>query len=549
MNFISKLLQIMRSEELETINDCAETISLRPYQGPWTAVQAAHLLRRATFGVDKVKLQTAIDLGLEGAVDKLLEDLSFPELPLNYDYALDPNVPVGDTWVNAPFYGANGYMSRSFRAWIVGRQLSNEFNLREKMVLFWHNHFVVESRDVNDPRYLFRYIKIFIENPFGSFRDLVEKVTLDPAMLRYLNGNQNRRQSPNENFARELFELFTLGKGELAGPGDYTTFTEDDVRAAARVLTGWQDVGYRNSQTFNISVNYVNNRHDTGSKQFSHRFGNAIINNEGNQEYKRLIDLIFRKSETAEFICRKLYRWFVYYKIDETIESEIIQELAADLRAADYSIKPVLKKLLSSQHFYDAQLRGCMAKSPVEFISHMVSLIKLRPNNTTLLQQYRFWLSIAQLQRSMQMEYFNAPDVAGWKAYYQEPTFNQLWINPVSIQNRAEVVTRIVLDEKNGINFNGTYDVIPLIDSFSNPFDINEILDELNRLILPYPFTESQKKAIKEVVLPGLPDYEWTLEYELYKNNPDNVQVKRSLEQKFRMMLWYIMQMPEYQLI
>jgi uncharacterized protein (DUF1800 family) len=538
----------MQMDELGLITDCAETNSLCPYEGPWSVVQAAHLLRRTTFGLDHSKLYQALQLGMEKSVDKLLEDLPFPELPVNYDYNSDANVPIGSTWVEAPFHTANGYMSRSFRAWNVGRQLANEFNIREKMVMFWHNHFVIEAQPVNDPRYQYRNISIFMEHPLGNFKDMVDRVTVDPAMLRYLNGNQNRRQSPNENYARELFELFTLGKGQLAGPGDYTTFTEEDVRAAARVLTGWQDIGYRNQNTGNITVNYVNNRHDTGIKQFSHRFGNAVINNEGNQEYKRLIDLIFTKEETAEFICRKLYRWFVYYKIDEQIDSQIIKVMAANLRAANFEIKPVIRKLLMSQHFFDTQLSGCLVKNPIEFITHMASLLKIRPTNNTLLQQYRLWFSIAQTQRNLQMEYFNAPDVAGWKPYYQEPGYNQLWINPVSIQSRAAAVIRIVLNENNGVNFTGTYDVIPLIDSLSNPFDINDILAELNSLMMSYPFTDPQLLAIKEVILPGLPDYEWTLEYELHKQQPNNVQIRRSLEQKFRSMLVYMMQMPEYQL-
>ena len=539
---------IMNNNLMEALNDCSENNSLNQYEGPWTFTQAAHLLRRATLGTDLNKLNKALELGMEKSVDLLLENIDTPQPPLNYDYNNDTNVPIGASWIDAPFHAANNYMTRSFRAWNAGRQLSNEFNIREKMVMFWHNHFVIEAQTVNDPRYQYRYISLFYDNPTGNFKDLVDKVTIDPAMLRYLNGNQNRRQSPNENYARELFELFTLGKGALAGPGDYTTFTEEDVRAAARVLTGWQDAGYRNQNTSVISVNFNNNRHDTGSKQFSHRFANAVITNEGPLEYKKLIDIIFLKPETAEFICRKIYRWFVYYKIDEQVESNVVKSLAAELKSANFEIKPVLRKLLMSQHFYDVQLYGCIIKSPIEFISNIGSVLKIRPNNNSLLQQYRLWFSLAQTQRNLQMEYFNAPDVAGWKPYYQEPGYNQLWINPVSIQSRSAAVLRLVLNENNGVNFIGTYDVIPLIDSFSNPYDINDILFELNAVMVPYPFTEMQISAIKEVILPGLPDYEWTLEYELHKSNPNNVQIRRSLEQKFRSMLAYIMQMPEYQL-
>ncbi|MBK9745017.1 MAG: DUF1800 family protein [Saprospiraceae bacterium] len=118
--------------------------------------------------------------------------------------------------------------------------LKGDANIREKMTMFWHNHFV--TADINDPRYNYIYISLLRKNALGNFKQLTKDITIDPAMLNYLNGRDNTGQAPNENYARELMELFTLWQSPLAGPGDYTTYTEDDIKEMARVLTGWIDV-------------------------------------------------------------------------------------------------------------------------------------------------------------------------------------------------------------------------------------------------------------------------------------------------------------------
>ena len=291
---------------------------LDPYTGTWEYEQAAHLLRRTTYGPTYGQIKDAVQSGMEAVVAQLLTVSPMPAPPLNYDNDQDPNVAIGDTWIDAPYsltVNLKGYRRRSLAGWTMELMAIEELSVREKMTLFWHNHFVIA--DINDPKFVYKYITLLRENALGNFRDLVKKVTIDPSMLRYLNGNQNTKVAPNENYARELMELFTLGKGELAGPGDYTTFTEDDVVAMARVLTGWRDVGFNTVEFIPVDSVFVLNRHDTDPKQLSHRFDNVIINNNNDQEYADLIDIIFQKDEVSKFICRKLYRWFVYYNIDD----------------------------------------------------------------------------------------------------------------------------------------------------------------------------------------------------------------------------------------
>ena len=139
------------------------------------------------------------------------------------------------------------------------------------MVLFWHNHFVTQSETVEEARYLYRYCELLRNHALGNFKQLTQDVTLNPAMLWYLNGNTNFVGAANENYARELFELFTIGKGEQIGEGNYTNYTEQDVLAAAKVLTGWYD------QYTTVTSSFLSDWHDKSNKLFSEAFDNQII--------------------------------------------------------------------------------------------------------------------------------------------------------------------------------------------------------------------------------------------------------------------------------
>jgi hypothetical protein len=218
-----------------------------PYAGPWEFEQAAHLLRRAMFGPNYQQIKDAVANGMDATVDQLLADLAMPDPPLNYNFNQDPNVPIGATWIDAPYSPTVNFLNYRYQSlfgWTIEQIFTEGVSIREKMTLFWHNHFVTASGIVVDTKFVYNYITLLRENSLGNFRELVKAITINPAMLRYLNGNQNNKFAPNENYARELLELFTIGKGELAGPGDYTNYTEEDVIEIARVLTGWIDTGY-----------------------------------------------------------------------------------------------------------------------------------------------------------------------------------------------------------------------------------------------------------------------------------------------------------------
>ena len=196
--------------------------SLNKYNGAWNTSLAAHLFRRTTYGVSYETLKEYGSKSLDASLDVLFQPLGPPPPPLNLSFEDDPEVPIGVTWVDKGVsQNVNGYRTASLRGWSFELMLTGSLNIREKMTMFWHNHFV--TSDINDPRYSYKYIELLRSNALGNFKQLTKDVTIDPAMLNYLNGRDNTKQAPNENYARELMELFTLGKGISAGPGDYTT--------------------------------------------------------------------------------------------------------------------------------------------------------------------------------------------------------------------------------------------------------------------------------------------------------------------------------------
>lgn len=522
---------------------------LDPYTGPWDFEQAAHLLRRATFGPTYALIKKAIDLGLEGTIDKLFEDQPLPNPPTNYYYEEDPNVPIGATWIDAPYSRTANYRqyrNRSFQAWILDLILKEELSIREKLSLFWHNHFAISN--INDPRFLYRHITLLRTYAWGNFRNLIKEVTIDPSMLRFLNGNQNTRRAPNENYARELLELFTIGKGDLAGPGDYTTYTEEDVVQIARILTGWRDRGYNTTNPeVSIGAFFRPNQHDTGDKQLSERFDKVIISDAGENEYLNLIDIIFSKDEVARFISRKLYRWFIYYKIDADTEANVIEPMAQLIIDNDYEIKPAIVALLKSEHFFDILNVGPMIKNPLDFTYSTLKLFDItlpeesERKNDVLRRMFN-------IPRNMEMVYFNPPDVAGWKAYYQEPAFYRIWINSTTLPVRMNFTDRLANRGYNYQGFRVKLDPIKFLETIDDPLDPNAVIEEFSKILHPQSLTEGQKKALKEVLIPGLPDYEWTAEYGSYLDDPENSELAMSIENKLRELLQIMMSLPEFYL-
>ncbi|HZY09527.1 MAG TPA: DUF1800 domain-containing protein [Bacteroidota bacterium] len=522
------------------------TSGLEEYTGVWGFEQVAHLLRRTMFAATKSDITDMTSLTLDEVVDTLLTDQSPPDAPLNTNNS-DTGAPVGQTWVNAATNDFNNSRIFSLKAWWIGLMLNQSVSLREKMTLFWHNHFVTESIDVRDARVSYRENALLRQNALGNFKELTKQVTIHPAMLRYLNGNTNTRANPNENYARELQELFTIGKGPEIGPGNYTNYTEDDVKAAARVLTGWRD----DPQT--LTSTFVPNRHDPTNKQFSSAYGSWVIigrtGSNGALEVDDLLDMIFDQDETAKFICRKLYRWFVYYVIDNSAEENVINPLAEILRNNNYDVKPVLKALFKSAHFFDSLNMGCMIKNPVDFVVGMSREFALAfPPSSEFQRQYNTWRYIHGQAAGMQMDICDPPNVAGWSAYYQVPQYYQLWINSDTLPKHNQFTDTLLKSGYTAGGFTLIADPIAFSLQVSDPTDPNILVSECAKLLFPIEITENQKTFLKNTLIPGLPDYEWTSEWNDYINDPTNLGKRNAVRSKLQSLLSFMLGMAEYQL-
>ncbi|WP_223652650.1 DUF1800 domain-containing protein [Hymenobacter psoromatis] len=521
------------------------TAALDAYAGPWGPDQAAHLLRRCLFGPTRGEIVAAAGSSLPAVLDQLLTVPAAPDPPVRVS-ATDTTGPIGQTWVGQPFdQTLEGVRRTSLRDWWLGQQLTQGTSLSEQMTLFWHNHFVVEFGNINSAGYGYEYVRLLRQYALGNIRQLAKDVTINPAMLRYLNGNQSVTGAPNENYGRELMELFTLGKGPLIGAGNYTTYTEADVQAAARVLTGWRDNAATAAGYFTAS------RHDTTTKQFSAAFGNAKITPNGAAEYQDLIDLLFRQPSTAAFLVRKLYRWFVYYVIDDQVESAIIQPLATLLVQSNYEVAPVLRQLLGSAHFFDVASVGCLIKSPLDFTVGVARQLELAlPPAGSPVAQYGVWDYLYSLAYVQQQTLGDPPNVAGWAAYYQTPQFHELWINSVTLPRRNQT-TDLLLGPgftRNGFTYKA--DLVAWVQALppATAQDPNLLIAEFVRLMVPINLTTNQLDFLKSALIPGLPDFEWTSEWTQFLATPTLIAKRNAVAGKLGAMARALAGLAEYQL-
>lgn len=503
--------------------------------------QARHLLERCLFGAKKDEIDSLVGKNISEALYTLTKTADAPDLPLSMD-AKDLEVTLGNTWVNAPYNGTyNTFRQRSLHTWWVGNMMQQGISLNEKMILFWHNHFVTEEAVVNEASFLYQYNMLLRKYALGNIKQMAYEMCVTPAMLVYLNGESNKVGAPNENFARELFELFTIGKGPLIADGNYTSYTESDIREAAKVLTGWKV-----SRTNNNSY-YDTARHDKTTKVFSDAFGKMSIQNKEAEEYKLLVDMIFNKKETARYIVRKIYRWLMYYKIDQTIEDQIIEPLATALFNNDYDIKTTLIQLLSSEHFFSTDFHGAFIKNPLEFTIGIYRKfeIELSP---AILTNYEIWLSIFYSARDMEMALGDPPDVAGWPQYYKEPSFHELWINTATVPSRTNFSITIC---NNGVTKNGykfIIDPLVLTTKIIDASDPVKLITGLSKVLLPVSLSNEKISSLKEILIPGLPDSTWTFEWNKYINNPNDSTQKSLVKKKLSGLIAVILKMPEFYL-
>jgi uncharacterized protein (DUF1800 family) len=537
---------------------------LDTFTGNLSAKKARHLLSRTTFGVSQNLVSEAVSLGLQNTISKLFEIKSLPTAPLKYEAdgsgngkVNDPDVNFGETWVNAPIYPdlptsqeINSVLrsrNKSMYAWSFLQFQDSGISIREKLTLFWHNHFVSENTYGQRE---YHYINTLRANALGNFKELTKQITVDPNMLIYLSGNQNTDASPNENYARELLELFTIGKGDAVGNGDYTNYTEDDVVAIAKVLTGWKVRGINHENA--LTSYFANWNHTKNSKTLSHRFNSAVIAENGEQEYKDLIDKIFEQDECSKFITRQLYKWFVNAETTTEIETYIIEPLAKNTRDHNYEIAPALKILLSSDHFFESTF--CMIKSPIDLMLSATKSLLVTAPITSLKAQYDFALLIYLACTDLNQSLFHHPDVAGWKAYYQAPLYYKTWVNSYLLPKRLDYCRILVLGGDLIIDTK-KYTVPPLVPvlqitaGITNAQDPNVLVAELANQLFNYDITQEQIISLKDILIPGLPDFEWSVEYSDFLANPSNIAMALSVDKKLRSLIAVMVQMSEFQIM
>ena len=400
---------------------------LKPYEptsaDPFDAVKAAHLLNRAGFGGTLAEIEKVRKLGPQAAVDRLLD---FPDATSGEQDAKDQpsfaalkGIPTNFREMSAMYAGktpqermelqqkmqmANRVALVGTAEWWMNRMTTAVNPFQEKLTLFWHGHFTTGANDERLARQMWAQNETLRKHAAGNFAAFVKAIARDPAMLDYLNNQENRRSHPNENFARELMELFTLGIGN---------YTEADVKNAARAFTGW---GHNGGE-------FIFRRfdHDPDSKMF--------LGKTGNFDGDEIIDLILRQSACSKYIAGRFWDFFV----SETPNDAVIASLGEVLLSSGYELRPMLRTLFTSRAFYSAEMIGAQIKSPVQLLTGSARLLGVRlPPGRMMFQPNGPLMQMGQAP-------FHPPNVRGWPG-------GRAWVNTSTLFVRYNCVSRLADD-------------------------------------------------------------------------------------------------------
>ncbi len=526
---------------------------INPYAGPWTANEVIHLLKRTMFGAKKADVDYFVTRNMNQTVDELLNPTAPDPAPPVKEYVTttnlgtnpDGNIVQGTTWINDINSDGTVQSQRraSYKKWWTGVMINQDRSIKEKMMFLWIDHFGNESGDVGNTNWIYKQHATIRQNCLGNFKQMVKDMTIDVAMLRYLNGYLNTATAPDENYGRELQELFTVGKSPDS------KYTEEDVKKAAMVLTGWQINGTTYQTVFNAS------RHSTVNKQFSAFYNNTVITGRtgataGDLELTDLLNMIFAQSEVAKFIVRKFYRWFVYYEIDAATEANVITPLADIFRINNYNIKPVLSALFKSEHFYDVLNQGCVIKTPADIVIGSIREFNVTmPAPTDWDTSYGLWNTLYNFMVNMGLNIHDPANVAGMPAYYQEPLFHEIWITTDSLPKRNQFTD---LMTNNGYTRNSIkmqFDFVAYAKTLSNPGNPNDLIEEALKFFYRLSLSPQVKQQMKTQMLLSNQqyDYYWTNAWMAYIASPTTANfniVNTRLKDLFR----YLMNLSEYQL-
>lgn len=438
-------------------------------------------MRRAQMGAPRHKVLELLSLTPAQAVNQLISE-TLAQTAFEYP-AMEPDEDNPDDRIN--------------ERWI---SFLLNAGMREKMTLFWSNLLIASLNGYNES-YYFDYLSLLRTYALGNYKTLVTELGLNTAMIEYLDMDGSHKDGPNENYARELLELFTMSPLNKNGQANYS---ETDIQEIARAFTGWQRTGG--------SVSFNPGRFDDGEK--------TVFGQTGNWGYQEILDIIFseRTAEIADYICGKIYEFFVY----ETPDQVVVDDMALTFIQANFDVVPVLQQLFTSKQFYESTVMGAKIKSPTEAVLGFMNEIGRGLTEEGETEQLNTTRNrIQYLGQPLGMP----PDVFGWPEH-------DAWISVQSLPSRWDTSAGILYSNEGFPDF----DPIPLARSIENHNDPAALVDGLVETVLAVPPGEYTNAQLMEILLDGIPDYEWNIEID-------------EASSRLQAFLTFLTNLPEHQLI
>jgi len=513
----------------ETTSTSMTTDPLEPFvpgvHGEWDYTTAGHLLRRCMIGPTDPEIRWAVAVGLDATLEMLLT-------PFEPSTGMIERWAGRDPWVVSPPEGPE------YDAWFTDKVTRRDelakwwlkviadspVSFQESMTLFWHDHLPSSLTKVDFPEFLYVQNRLFRRHALGNFRQLIRDITVDMAMLIYLDGTANNRYQLNENYARELMELFTMGRVDRNGNLNYS---QGDVVAAARSLTGWKlGPSPDGPEYHSVTSMFDSDLWDPGAKTFLGRrgFWGAMD----------VVDIIFaeRADQVSTFICEKLYRALVYDAPDHSV----VAEMARTFRENDWELRPVVRRLLTSAHFFDSQTIGALHKSHIYFFVSLIRGIGLgnvpdfEPGNRSP------YHDLSRHLRGIGHLMFYPPGVDGWPGGRNWTTSSTLPTRQWFATGVAEETIRPIVPSFDWVR-RFTFDAMKFAASLSTLDEPREICRSFVRFFLSRPLSSDREERLYDALLDGGPEYEW-----------DPGDPGQRVESRIRKLLSAIVRIPEFQL-